>query len=324
MLFEEKHSSLYSAAGLLGASLVIHGALFVPLRPVLIPAQNEMIRFEKAAELRQKERLSLEFVEAPSKAKPQKPRKPTRKISDRDAVNQDLIKNKPATDSTPRVKTPGVSDQLAQNQGSAVQPASVLSKPAPAIKPVVAEPEEKPLAEKQAAPGEDILSRPAPAENRPEEAKTEPRKEAEAKPESMPQPPIQGAPGMDRIIAQETAKTKSGGAQMYGFTSFAATGSGMGVYMKSLKEKIWFKWYPYLAFNYPQDYRGADAIVRVLLDKKGEVKEIGVLESRGSELFAAFCMDAIKKASGFGALPEEILALLGKEDLELKFRFRYY
>ena len=116
---------------------------------------------------------------------------------------------------------------------------------------------------------------------------------------------------------------KSGGARLYGVTSFEATGSGMGVYMKNLKEKIWLAWYPYLAFHYPQDYRGADAVVSILLDKKGDVKIVRLVESQGSALFASYCLEAVQKASSFGPLPEEILALIGKDELELKFGFHY-
>ena len=116
---------------------------------------------------------------------------------------------------------------------------------------------------------------------------------------------------------------KSGGAQLYGMVSFEATGSGMGVYMKNLKEKIWMSWFPYLAFHYPTDFRGSRAVVSFTLGAKGELKKIKIVEREGSPAFATYCLEAVKKVGGFGDLPKEILALLGKDELEIKFGFNY-
>jgi len=53
------------------------------------------------------------------------------------------------------------------------------------------------------------------------------------------------------------------------------------------------------------------------------VKTVKVLDSSGSPVFASFCVEAIQKASGFGPLPKEILALIEKDGLEIKFGFHY-
>ena len=90
-----------------------------------------------------------------------------------------------------------------------------------------------------------------------------------------------------------------------------------------LKEKIWFAWYPYIAFQYPRDFQPADALLSFTLDAKGEVKRVEVISSEGDGLFTTFCLRAVQEASGFGPLPEEIKALIGKEELELKFGFHY-
>ena len=134
---------------------------------------------------------------------------------------------------------------------------------------------------------------------------------------------MQGLTGQDKITTQESGKMKSAGAQLQGMTSFEATGSGMGEYMKNMKERIWLAWFPYLAYKYPMDARGADTVLSVVLSAKGEVKIVRLLESDGNELFSAFCMEAVQRAGGFGPLPQEILALLGKEELEIKFGFHY-
>ena len=116
---------------------------------------------------------------------------------------------------------------------------------------------------------------------------------------------------------------KPGAARFYGFTSFEATGSGMGVYMKNLKEKIWLSWFAYLSFKYPQDFRGADVMVSFKLDAHGRVKSVTVLENGGDGVFADYCEGAIRRAGGFGDLPKDILGLLGKDELEIRCAFHY-
>ena len=100
-------------------------------------------------------------------------------------------------------------------------------------------------------------------------------------------------------------------------------GSDMGIYMKNVKERIWLAWFPYLSFQYPNDFQAADAVISFTLDAKGEVKSVKVLDSYGSLLFTTFCTQVVQRASGFGPVPKEILALLGREDLEIRFAFHY-
>ncbi len=133
----------------------------------------------------------------------------------------------------------------------------------------------------------------------------------------------QGLTGQDRINTQEMIRTRSFGARLIGMTSFEATGSGMGEYMKNLKDRVWLSWFPYIAFKYPQDFKTADAVISITISAKGDVKMLQVVESEGSPTFASFCMEAIQRASNFGPLPQEILALIGKDELEIKFGFHY-
>ena len=111
---------------------------------------------------------------------------------------------------------------------------------------------------------------------------------------------------------------------MYGVTSFEATGSGMGKYIKNMKERIWLAWFPYLAAHYPKDFKSADVLLSFTLDAQGRVRTVRVVESKGSALFSAFCMEAVQRASPFGPLPQEILDLVGKDELEIKFAFHYW
>ena len=309
MAMEIKSGSWLSVTGLLGTSLLIHGAIFVSLRPVGRLNEAAIAQFREKAEPQKKEKLEFEFVEAPPKRHPQSPRKAARKISDRDALNQDLTKDKSKAEGLPAIKNVELTDQLTQ------RPFQPPKNPFVESQPSNRHPEVAEAAEGSQKKDSSATTLPQNDELRTPHDDTRPKSEA--------QTPLQGLTGQDRITTQETAKMKSGGARLYGVTSFEATGSGMGVYMKNLKEKIWLAWYPYLAFHYPQDYRGADAVVSILLDKKGDVKIVRLVESQGSTLFASYCLEAVQKASSFGPLPEEILALIGKDELELKFGFHY-
>jgi hypothetical protein len=130
--------------------------------------------------------------------------------------------------------------------------------------------------------------------------------------------------GADKINSSRITRSKSSGAQIFGVTSFEATGSGMGSYMKQLKEKVWLSWFPYLAFHFPRDFKSADALIEFRLNRLGEVKSVLLIDQQGSALFGSFCMEAIQRASPFGPLPEEILVLLGKDDIDIQFSFHYW
>ncbi len=153
-----------------------------------------------------------------------------------------------------------------------------------------------------------------------------PQKSAESQESSSAQeasPFLPGQSGRDKITTQEMARTASLGALFKGDVSFEATGSGMGEYMKNLKEKIWLAWFPPIAFKYPSEFCGADAVIKFTLNRKGEVKILRVVSDGGNAFFSAYCMEAIQRVPSFGPLPEEILALLGKDELEIDFAFHY-
>jgi len=300
----------FSGLGLISVSLAIHGSLFFSLDRAVSINQSKLIE-EQQKVLRQKEKnIQFEFVEAPPKALPQKPEESS-KISDRDAVNQDGEKDKSGLKGTPNIQVQGVADQLAQHRGAVSQPSTPKSEPSEERKATPAAPPEK---NENGQKESKEVSTPLPQKN---------VKESEAKPLINPSPGVQNLTGNDKITTQEMSKSKSKGAELFGVTSFEATGSGMGVYMKNLKEKIWLSWFPYLAFKYPMDFKSADAVISFTLNQKGEVKIVKMVESQGSPLFASICMDAIQRASGFGEVPKEMLALMGKDEIEIKFGFHY-
>ncbi len=247
----------------------------------------------------------FEFIESP----PVLSKKPeqTKKISNRDSVSRDRAVNKNGADSVPQMKTQGPADQLTQVQAKPSQTTSAASKAQPEIKKMEA---------------------PQAVETPKKETKLEPQttpnaREQEKRADHVGQSGQKTPPSLDRITTQGMTRVKSSGASLSGATSFDAMGSDMGVYMKNLKERIWLAWFPYLSFQYPNDFHAADTVISLTLDAKGEVKMVKVLESYGAPVFATFCVEAVQRASGFGAVPKEILALLGKDQLEIKFAFHY-
>ena len=276
-------NKIFPTAGFLTLSVLVHSGLFVSLERFYGNTRENLA--QTLRENSKKEKLEFRFVEAPPKNRPEKPENAQR-ISDRDALNQDRVGEKSKATGSPHTELEGFTDQLAQQRGADVQG---LSPP----------PEEKPeSASKKFPESQEILS---------------------------PKPPAPAAEpaGQHKITTQEMSKLKSPGAALFGQTSFEATGSGMVEYMKNLKEKVWLSWFPYLVFQYPQDFRGSDAVVSFTLSPRGELKIIQVVESEGSAHFAAYCVEAIQRASPFGPLPAEILALVGKDEIEIRFGFHY-
>lgn len=248
-------------------------------------------------------------------------------MSNRNALNQDMLKIKSSSPAAlPHTAMQGAADQLAQYQGNLSQTPSPKTEAKQAIekqetenKPEETKPAKSVLNDDQAFLFHEKIENKK-TKNQPSNKNVNEQKPS---PSSSPRAEIQGKGGFDRITTQEMSKIKSPGAMLFGQTSFEATGSGMGEYMKNLKERIWLSWFPYLAYQYPQDFRGADVVISFTLDPKGNVKIVKILDSVGSPVFAAYCVEAVQKASGFGPLPKEILTLIGKDELEIKFGFHY-
>ena len=103
----------FSELGLISVSLAIHGSLFLSLdRAISLSPATQMQAQQKILTQKAKD-IQFEFVEAPPKTHPQKPKDSSR-ISDRDALNQDSQENESALKGTPYIQTQGVMDQLAQ------------------------------------------------------------------------------------------------------------------------------------------------------------------------------------------------------------------
>ncbi len=270
--------------------------------------------------------IQFEFVEAPAKPAPRKPEK-TGKISSRDSAAQDMAQKKEnaASELIPQIESKGPADQLEQHRFEPTQAPAAESKPSlEQPVPVSQTKEEQAGEEEKKQPGltekTEIADLPKAEAKIADSAKTP----SVLSPSSLPQAPHAGTAGIDRINTQAVSRSASHGAQLNGITSFEATGSGMGQYMKNMKDKIWFAWFPYLAFHFPKDFRSADAVVQFTLNKAGEVKMVKVVDAQGSPVFAAFCVEALQHAGSFGPLPNEILDLIGRDELEVKFAFHFW
>lgn len=272
--------------------------------------------------------LQFEYIEAPPKESPVKPEK-SAKVSDRDALSQDTTADKEAhrRKDPPKIGRMGPADQLEQRRLNLEALPSAASTPREAS--MGSEEKEKTATKEPASPPASAAENEAdsiadPEKQSPNEDESKESAWLPSSQASAAQAPKQGLAGQDKITTQMSARQKSHGAQMFGATSFEATGSGMGVYMKNLKEKIWLAWFPYLLFQYPRDFQTADVVVEFSLDPSGQVKAIKVVDQKGSPLFGSFCMEAIQRAAPFGPLPDELLALIGKEELEVQFSFHYW
>ena len=272
----------------------------------MVAQQDTLFRLEqeKREVAGKADALRFEYIESPPRTST-RPIAETKKISDHDAVAQDLTPGKEyaARESPPQIEQEGPADQLQQQRfdpTKSAAPPAPLSQPAP---------------QQQAVP-------PSPPSLEP--VLDQPQMPSQASPASTPALAQPGLTGRDRITTQATSRSRSHGAQIYGSTSFEATGSGMGEYMKNLKERVWLAWFPYLSFHYPMDFKTADAVLEFKLDTQGQVRIVKILTSHGSPLFAAFCVEVVQRAAPYGPLPQEILDLIGKDELEVKFAFHYW
>ena len=250
----------------------------------------------------ERDRLPFEFIESPPDPHLQKPKK-AQKISNRDSVNKDQKQDKSEKNGAPQIDKLGPTDQLAQNKAK------------PAQKSITARKQRREAIKSRGTDGVGVP--------RSEKSVMDQKKQASSFAKASERQGTNEPASQDKITTQAMTKAKSRGASLSGATSYDAMGSDMGIYMKNVKERIWMAWFPYLSFQFPRDFQAADAVISFTLDAKGEVKMVKVLDSYGSTLFTTFCAEAIQRASGFGAVPKEILALLGKDELEIRFAFHY-
>lgn len=271
----------FTGLGLVSVSLAAHGAVFMTLNQAAFDTQIRLANEQRTILSQRNERLEFQFIEAPPKKAARKPLH-TNKISSHDALNQDMLKDKSKADVLPFTARQSLGDQLAQLRGSSFQKASSKMEPSPAPHNAKAESDKQ---TEEAKSGVRHSERALAGEESPREmrsfasgaflrkqeagAQDDVKKDGLNRAKADEKPEVRGTGGPDKITTQEMGRIKSPGARLFGQTSFEATGSGMGEYMKQLKEKIWLAWFPYLAFQYPQDFRGADVVLSFTLDPQG-------------------------------------------------------
>lgn len=310
------------------------------VRPEFAKEKNALLKLLEAK--KKDDSIDFQFVETSQGSSLDKPHE-TKRISDKDSVARDMTPKTSFSGSDPMLR-PGVSDQLSQQRampapspGSTPRPSQAAQAPqTPTEEKQAPEPEEKDAAtaspnEKEAADEQSfaapVREKLPPKEEKPKssiEDLLKPKQAVAPRPPTAAAQPILALPsGRDNITTPPSAKKPSAGARIDGQVSFEATGSGMGVYMKNLKERIWMEWFPYLATQYPLDFKTADAVIVFTIAPDGAVKSVKVLEHDGSPVFAEYCAGAIRNIKNFGKIPTEILALLEKEELEIQFAFHY-
>jgi len=306
MYEQSRHEGFGAVLFSFAISLALNAAVYTAVDKAALPAGKPRLEALRTRAIIQKkngkDRMEFSFVEAPPDTFSKTPSN-RKKISDRNALARDQSANVAHPERTPATKQLGPSDQLAQ----------MRVKGRPAGPPA-------PSAE-TAQPSPPKPGKPKPDPGQGQEVTLPPKPQVISSPPTSP--PAEGLTGRDKITTAEMGRTVSKGVRLYGQTSFEATGCGMGEYLKNMKEKIWLAWFPYLSFTYPNDFQTADAILSLTLDADGRVKIVRVVQFAGSRAFADFCVEAVQRASDFGPLPKDILALLGKNEFELKFGFHY-
>ena len=269
----------------------------------------------------------FDFVEVPPVVSLRKPLE-TNKVAAHDSVAQDPSRVlEAAREAGPKMEHQGEADQLEQHRAE-----SLSSSGSPASTPSIATPPSPPAEQKYENAKTEAVPKNAQStsEEAPDpsgmtlQAPSPPKPPTLASPALKLSPSVRGQAVRDRIDAPAVSRARSHGAQVYGMTSFDATGSGMGQYMKNLKERIWLAWFPYLSFHYPKDFRSADAVIQFTLDKEGQVRNVQVASLEGSPVFAAFCMEAVQRASPFGLVPTEVMDLTGRDELDVQFAFHFW
>src|SRR5690242_3808208 len=112
---QEGSHGILAALVCLSLSAAANAGIFAVFeRTIVKPTEMESRILKKARAAKQKEeKFEFEFVEAPPQDFERSSEK-TRKISERDALNQDLTQDKSEATGTPKTQIQGPADQLAQ------------------------------------------------------------------------------------------------------------------------------------------------------------------------------------------------------------------
>jgi len=134
------------------------------------------------------------------------------------------------------------------------------------------------------------------------------------------QSPAEGPSGNE--VSQEASRqtideVKKQDAKGQEAMSFVTDRKVSASYLDRLKTKIFLAWeYPEEAIHIGQQ---GDVIISFVLNRKGELMEIGILKGSGSRSLDKATITAVRQANPFGELPGDI----SNEPLKITGRFRY-
>ena len=107
-----------------------------------------------------------------------------------------------------------------------------------------------------------------------------------------------------------------------GAVAYNAKWSAYGEYLQRLIDAVQVQWERLILRS--SFYPTSGSLVRVAfkLDSTGAVSEVVKVDGTGAELAQRLCVSAITERAPYGEWPEDMIAVLGKEQ-ELTFTFFY-
>lgn len=110
-----------------------------------------------------------------------------------------------------------------------------------------------------------------------------------------------------------------------GYDSFQAQGSGLGKYLKQLREKIGLKFHQMVLFHYKTNYIfESKTSVEFSIAKDGSLKKLETFFIEGDPMFPEYCKTVVNAASPFLVIPDSIDRYLEDDNtLKIKFMFGY-
>jgi len=125
-------------------------------------------------------------------------------------------------------------------------------------------------------------------------------------------------------IIQLPSALPEGGVERFGDVTFNARKHELGAYIRTLKHRIWLKWFPMVEFKYNSLAITSKTAVGFKVQPDGSLGDIQIVEHRGDEYLKAIATSAVSEAAPFDPLPEGFESLDGEDTLDIVFTFHYY
>jgi hypothetical protein len=285
---------------LIGYSIAVSGGLFASHAiEEDKPMELTLVDLAKPAEAKK----NPMFMETPdSKKAPEPPKEQTFESN----ANSVAASEQPATGENPLPSQQGKDRpnlDLDTHQYSLANPGA--AQPQPSVAP-------------QATPQESVTPTPQPTAAPDQFAmlRSTPTPSPEARPSSTPQQQASS-------YQQYRERTRlSGRITNRGISSVNALGTPRGRYLKFLLDSIGSRWYAALETKVDLISIGTARVVFVV-DPKGHVKNLKILENTSNEAFANVCIQSIQDAQ-LPEMPDDLVATLPSEGLEMEIPFTIF